>query len=58
MPNRFRTVKFVKYVIRRRGGWVKRHIDGFPTYTFQLPDADPQGPFTRFELIDWANQHL
>lgn len=58
MPNRFRTVKLIKYAIRRKGGWIERHIDGFPTYTFQLPDSDTQGPFTRHELINWANQHF
>lgn len=58
MPQRFRTLKLIKYVIRRKGGSLQRHIDGFPTYTLHLPNTDPQGPFTRFELIDWANQYL
>jgi hypothetical protein len=58
MPVRFRTIKLVAYVIRRRGGSIERHSGTMPTYTLQLPDSEPQGPFTRDHLLSWANQHL
>ena len=58
MPVRFRTVKLASYAIRRSGGSIERHPDKIPTYTLQLPDSEPQGPFTRDQLLSWANQHL
>lgn len=58
MPVRFRTIKLASYAIRRRGGFIERHPDKIPTYTLQLPDSEPQGPFTRDQLLNWANQHL
>ena len=58
MPVRFRTIKLVTYAIRRHGGSIERHPAALPTYTLQLPDCEPQGPFTRDQLLSWANQHL
>ncbi len=60
MPTRFKTVKLVAYAVRRRGGQLERHPYAcpLPTYTLRLPDAEPQGPFDRHELIDWANEYL
>ena len=58
MPVRFRTVKLVSYAIRRHGGSIERQPAAIPTYTLQLPDSEPQGPFTRDQLLSWANQHL
>lgn len=58
MPVRFRTIKLVTYAIRRHGGFVERHPAALPTYTVQLPDSEPQGPFNRDQLLSWANQYL
>lgn len=58
MPTRFRTVKLIAYVVRRQGGTLTRQNGDIPTYTLQLPDKEPRGPFNRFELINWANQYL
>ena len=59
-PTRFKTVKLVSYAIRRRGGRLERnpYACPLPTYTLRLPNDEPQGPFDRYELISWANQHL
>ena len=58
MPVRFRTIKLVSYAIRRQGGSIERQPAAIPTYTLQLPDSEPQGPFTRDQLLSWANQNL
>lgn len=58
MPTRFRTIKLIAYAVRRRGGQLERQPGDMPTYTLQLPGAEPQGPFVRSELISWANRHL
>ena len=58
MPVPFRTVKIVAYVIRSRGGSLKRKNGAPPTYTLHLPQFGEQGPFTRLQLLSWATQHL
>ena len=58
MPVRFRTIKLVAYAIRRQGGSIERQPAAIPIYTLQLPDSEPQGPFTRDQLLSWANQNL
>ena len=58
MPVRFRSIKLVSYAIRRHGGSIERQPDAIPTYTLQMPNAELQGPFTRDQLLRWANQNL
>jgi hypothetical protein len=55
MPVRFRTIKLILYAVRKQGGTIS--IQDF-FYTVHLPDAEPKGPFTRDQLIRWANHHL
>jgi len=55
MPVRFRTIKLILYAVRKLGGTISTE-DFF--YTVYLPEQEPQGPFTRDQLIRWANQFL
>ena len=55
MPTRFRTIKLILYAVRKLGGTIS--IQDF-FYTVYLPNAEPRGPFTRDQLIRWANQNL
>ena len=55
MPVRFRTIKLILYAVRKLGGTISTQ-DFF--YTVYLPEQEPQGPFTRDQLIRWANQFL
>jgi hypothetical protein len=55
MPTRFRTIKLIHYAVRKMGGTISTE-DFF--YTVYLPDTEPRGPFTRDQLIRWANQYL
>lgn len=58
MPVRFRTIKLVSYAIRKRGGVLHRHPAAMPTYTVELPELQPVGPFNRDQLLRWANFNL
>ena len=58
MPKRFHTIKLVAFVVRRDGGQFTRHPGATPTYTLQFPDREPRGPFTRQELLTYANHNL
>jgi len=55
MPTRFRTIKLIAYAIRKLGGTVSSENC---LHTVYLPNAEPRGPFTRDQLIRWANQYL
>jgi len=55
MPTRFRTVKLITYAVRKLGGTIS--VQNF-FYTIYLPDAEPRGPLTKDQLINWANRHL
>ena len=55
MPTRFRTIKLILYADRKQGGTISSHDC---LYTVYLPNAEPRGPFTRDQLIRWANQNL
>jgi hypothetical protein len=55
MPTRFRTIKLITYAVRKLGGTISSE-DFF--YTVYIPNAEPRGPFTRDQLIRWANQNL
>ena len=55
MPVRFRTIKLINYAIRKLGGTISTQ-DFF--YTVYLPEQQPHGPFTRDQLIRWANHKL
>ena len=55
MPTRFRTIKLILYAVRKLGGTIS--TENF-FYIVYLPEQQPQGPFTRDQLIRWANQFL
>jgi len=55
MPTRFRTIKLITYAVRKLGGTIS--VQDF-FYTVYLPEQLPAGPFTRSQLINWANRHL
>jgi len=55
MPTRFRTIKLITYAVRKLGGTISsEHC----LHTVYLPEQLPAGPFTRSQLINWANRHL
>lgn len=55
MPTRFRTIKLILYAVRKQGGTISSRDC---LHTVYLPNAEPRGPFTRDQLIRWANQNL
>lgn len=55
MPTRFRTIKLILYAVRKLGGTIS---SADCLHTVYLPEQPPHGPFTRAQLISWANQHL
>lgn len=55
MPVRFRTIKLITYAVRKLGGTISsEHC----LHTVYLPEQPPAGPFTRDQLIRWANHKL